>query len=96
MSKQFPQKSIALPADIWEKIRIRAAAKQITQAQFIRDAIDAYFNLADGNGANLQRIAELCEFNQLVLDRIVRRDFADYHQPILNAVSDRLATHHGK
>lgn len=96
MSKQFPQRSIALSAETWEKISDRAAARQITQAQFIRDAMDAYFNLAEGNGANLQRIAELCEFSQLVLDRIVRRDFADLHEPILNAVSDRLVMHHGK
>lgn len=96
MSTSLSKRSVRLSPETWEKIRQRAASKRISQSEFIRDAIDAYFNLAEGNGANLQRIAELCEFNQLVLDRIVRRDFADYHEPILNAVSDRLATHHGK
>ena len=96
MSKQFPQRSIALSRETWEKIRERADAKKISQAQFIREAVEGYFHLAEGSGANLQRIAELCEFNQLVLDRIVRRDFSELHEAILNAVSDRLVTHHGK
>lgn len=96
MSKQFPQRSIALPSETWERIRVRAAARQVSQAQFVREAIDFYFELAEGSGANLQRIAELCEFSQLALDRIVRRDFPELLDPILAAVNDRLIAHHGK
>ena len=96
MTRLSPQRSIALPAETWERIRVRAEARQITQAQFVRAAIDFYFDLAEGSGANLQRVAELCEYSQLALDRIVRRDFPELLDPILAAVNERLVTHHGK
>lgn len=81
---------------MWQQIRVTAEQRQMTQAQFIQNAVEAYFKLLEGSGANLQRIAELAEFNQLVLDRIARTQFPDLIDPILNAVHDRLVQHHGK
>ena len=96
MSKNLSQRSIALPNETWNLIVQRAKQQDISQAQFIRNAVQAYFKMLDGSGANFQRIAELAEFNQLVLDRIARTQFPDLIDPILNAVHDRLVQHHGK
>ena len=96
VSRITPQRSVSLPDETWELIRVYAKQRRQTPGQFIQFTVDAYFNMLGGSGANFKRIAELTEYNQLALDRIMRRDFPDLIDPLLNAVRERLATHHGK
>jgi hypothetical protein len=96
MTRLLPKRSICLAQETWDRIAVQAKAEGISQSEVARNAIQAYFKMLDGSGANFQRIAELAEFNQLVLDRIARTQFPDLIDPILNAVHDRLVQHHGK
>jgi hypothetical protein len=53
-------------------------------------------DVPSGRGANPNRVAELAEFNQLVLDQILRRDFPDLREQVLDAVDKRLGKFHGR
>jgi predicted DNA-binding protein len=86
--------TIRLPPELWEKIRQRASSKGVTQSDFIRGAIDFYFKFCDDSGVNLQRIAELAEYNQLALYLVARRDFPELIDPILNVVNKRMREFH--
>jgi predicted transcriptional regulator len=88
--------SLRIPADVLERLSDFADGSGATKAEHIRAAIVQYLDFHTGKAANLQRLAELAEFNQLVLDQLVRRDFPDLREKLLDAVEDRMEQFHGR
>jgi hypothetical protein len=68
----------------------------VTKSEVIRSAIEQYLDFHAGRGANPNRLAELAEFNQLVLDQILKREFPDLREQVLDAVDKRLGKFHGR
>lgn len=68
----------------------------VTKSEVIRAAIEQYLDFHAGRGANPNRVAELAEFNQLVLDQILKREFPDLREQVLDAVDKRLGKFHGR
>lgn len=96
MKTPLPRATVRLTPETWEQVNRHAALNDMGQAEYIRHVLEGHFEKTEGSGANLRRIAELSEYTQLAVDRIMRRDFPDLIDPLLNAVRERLATHHGK
>lgn len=88
--------SLKFPEDVLERLSDFASGTGVTKAEHIRAAVAQYLDFHSGKAANLQRLAELSEFNQLVLDQLIRRDFPDLRDKILDAVDERMEKFHGK
>ena len=86
--------TLRLPASLAERLDAYAAASGSTKSEVIRAAVDQYLGFHAGRGANPNRVAELCEFNQLVLDLILRRDFPDKREAVMDALNSRLDKYH--
>jgi hypothetical protein len=88
--------SLKFPEDVLERLTEFASGTGVTKAEHIRAAVVQYLDFHSGKAANLQRLAELSEFNQLVLDQLLRRDLPDLRDKILDAVDERMEKFHGK
>ena len=88
--------SLKFPEDLLERLADFAGGTGVTKAEHIRAAVAQYLDFHAGKAANLQRLAELSEFNQLVLDQLIRREFPDLRDKILDAVDERMEKFHGK
>ncbi len=88
--------SLKFPEDVLERLSDFASGTGVTKAEHIRAAVVQYLDFHSGKAANLQRLAELSEFNQLVLDQLLRRDLPGLRDKILDAVDERMEKFHGK
>lgn len=88
------KRSVWLPSDLWDRLGVIAAERRTTRAQIIRIAVEGFLDPAAIDVPNHKRIAELCEFNQLVMDLLVKRDFPDMREEILDVLDQRLGEFH--
>ena len=88
--------SLKFSEGVFQRLTEFAETAGGTKAEHIRAAVSQYLDFHGGKAANMQRVAELCEFSQLVLDQLVRKDFGDLREKILDAVDDRMEKFHGK
>lgn len=88
--------TIKLSEHVTQQIAEVAVRLGVTKSEVIRAAIVHYLEFHAGRGANPNRVAELVEFNQLVIDLILKRDFPDLREKVLDAVDSRLGKFHGR
>lgn len=89
------KRSVYLPLEVWDALGVMASQRGTSRAQVIRAALENFVEFSSPTGPNHKRLAELCEFNQLVLDLIVKRDFSDRREEILDVVDERIGQYHG-
>lgn len=96
MQHRYFRQSVSLPATVHNELTTLADNLGVSRSEIVRLAVDHYLAFHAGRGANPNRVAELAEFNQLVLDQILRRDFPDLREQVLDAVDKRLGKFHGR
>ena len=96
MSYNVVKRTVCLSADTWKQLDAIASQSGSSRSEVVRLAVFHYLDFHAGRGANPNRLAELAEFNQLVLDQILKRDFADLREQVLDAVDKRLGKFHGR
>lgn len=96
MSERLKKHTVYLTDPIWRRLLDIANALGQSPSEFIRHAVEQHLEFHAGRGANPNRVAELAEFNQLVLDQILKRDFPDLREKVLDAVDTRLGKFHGR
>ncbi|WP_371432877.1 hypothetical protein [Novosphingobium sp.] len=96
MSDRLKKHTVYLTDGIWQQLTREAVARGQNPSEFMRAAVEQHLTFHSGRGANPNRVAELAEFNQLVLDQILRRDFPDLREQVLDAVDKRLGKFHGR
>lgn len=89
------KRSVFLPTEVWDRLNVIAAEQRVSRAQVIRTALENFLEHGSPTGPNHKRVAELCEFNQLVLDLLVQRDFPDRREEILDVLDKRIGQFHG-
>lgn len=94
MTSSLLKCSVYLTPEAWDQVSREAASRGIRNAQLIRIAVDQFLNPSSTGRANHTRIAELCEFTQLVMDLVVKRDFPGYRDEILSVLDHRLGEFH--
>ena len=90
------KRTVCLSTETWNELDLLASSGGASCSEIVRLAVDHYLAFHAGRGANPNRVAELAEFNQLVLDQILRRDFPDLREQVLDAVDKRLGKFHGR
>ena len=95
MSTNLFKRSVRLTTGTWAKIRERAAAKQVSESEFIREALDTYFTFIEGKAFDARRLAVICEYTQLVADEWLKQHAPERRDEIIDAVDVRLEKYHG-
>lgn len=68
----------------------------VSRSEVVRLAVIQYLDFRSGRGANPNRVAEVVEFAQLVLDQVLRRDFPEVRDQVIDAVGARMGKYHGR
>lgn len=95
MHSSVIKSSVFLPAEAWDRLGVISAERHTSRAQLVRTAVEYFLERDTAGRPNHKRVAELCEFNQLVLDLLVQRDFADRREEILDVLDQRIGQYHG-
>lgn len=96
MHQQFFRQSVSLPKFVLDDLDSLSSTLGVSRSEVVRLAVIQYLDFYAGRGANPNRVAELAEFNQLVLDQILKREFPDLREQVLDAVDKRLGKFHGR
>ncbi|MCW2339129.1 hypothetical protein M2337_003419 [Sphingobium sp. B2D3A] len=87
--------TVKLTDELSERLAIRSVETGATKSEIIRAAVELFFDLNAGRGANPSRLALVCEYNQLVLDYWLMTTAPEKKDELLEAARERLARHHG-
>lgn len=90
------RQTIALSQASWRLIDEHAKKSGSTKSEIIRAAIDQYFAFKNGAHWNPNRIAEVAEFNQLVLAEWLTKTAPQELDSIVDAVRERMGKYHGE
>ena len=96
MEKAITRITLAMPADVYERIDAIARDRGITRTAVIRDAMTQYLLRSVGPSADQRRMATLAEFTQAAVDILIRQQAPDKREEIILTVDQRMERFHGQ
>lgn len=94
--KFFKQKSVALTPETWSEVAALARQSNSTSSDVVRAAVLSYLKFQKSGFWNPNRVAEVAEFNQLVLAEWLTKTAPEEIDAIADAVRERMSKYHGE
>ena len=96
MKQELTRFTLAMPADVYEKIGVLSRDRGITRTAIIRDALTEYLLRSVGPSSDQRRMATLAEFTQAALDILIRQQAPEKREEIILTVDQRMERFHGQ
>ncbi|MBJ7499672.1 MAG: ribbon-helix-helix protein, CopG family [Sphingopyxis sp.] len=95
MRHTFVQTSLRIEAELPERFDRIAAQEGITRAAAMRMALRAYADAAEQIGSSQRRLAHIAEYMQMAIDVIIREQFPEYRDRLVEETPRRVERYHG-
>lgn len=95
MSRDYHPATIRLNHAQWAAIRALSVTNNMTPAEVLRTAVEAYLASHRQGSLSQRRLARIAEFQHLALDVIVREQYPQLRDRIIAETDKRLVQYHG-
>lgn len=95
MATSYRHYNIRLERAQWDRLSEIAAEQKLSVADVIRSALNVFLSSSDMLTASQRRLARISEFQQLVLDVILREQYPELRDRLVAETDKRLVQYHG-
>lgn len=95
MATSYRHYNIRLERAQWDRLSEIAAEQKLSVADVIRSALNVFLSSSDVLTASQRRLARISEFQQLVLDVILREQYPELRDRLVAETDKRLVQYHG-
>ncbi|MBV2149944.1 ribbon-helix-helix protein, CopG family [Sphingobium sp. AS12] len=95
MRPTFVQTSLRLEPELTGRFDRIAAEEGITRAAAMRLALRTYAEAAEQIGSSQRRLAHIAEYMQMAIDVIIREQYPEYRDRLVEETPRRVERYHG-
>ena len=95
MATSYRHYNVRLERAQWDRLSVIAAEQKLSVADVIRSALHVFLSSSDVLTASQRRLARISEFQQLVLDVILREQYPELRDRLVAETDKRLVQYHG-
>jgi hypothetical protein len=95
LSTDYHPATIRLNHEQWAAVRALAGTNNMTPAEVLRRAVEAYLANHKQGSLSQRRLARIAEYQHLALDVIVREQYPQLRDRIIAETDKRLVQYHG-
>lgn len=95
MATSYRHYNVRLERAQWDRLSEIAAEQKLSVADVIRSALNVFLSSSDVLTASQRRLARISEFQQLVLDVILREQYPELRDRLVAETDKRLVQYHG-
>ena len=95
MATSYRHYNVRLERARWDRLSVIAAEQKLSVADVIRSALNVFLSSSDVLTASQRRLARISEFQQLVLDVILREQYPELRDRLVAETDKRLVQYHG-
>lgn len=95
MATSYRHYNVRLERAQWDRLSAIATEQKLSVADVIRSALNVFLSSSDVLTASQRRLARISEFQQLVLDVILREQYPELRDRLVAETDKRLVQYHG-
>ncbi|MHA3795522.1 hypothetical protein [Sphingomonas sp. YL-JM2C] len=95
MTTSYRHYNVRLERAQWDRLSAIATEQKLSVADVIRSALNVFLSSSDVLTASQRRLARISEFQQLVLDVILREQYPELRDRLVAETDKRLVQYHG-
>lgn len=95
MATSYRHYNVRLERAQWDRLSEIATEQKLSVADVIRSALNVFLSSSDVLTASQRRLARISEFQQLVLDVILREQYPELRDRLVAETDKRLVQYHG-
>ncbi|WP_298672313.1 hypothetical protein [uncultured Sphingomonas sp.] len=95
MATSYRHYNVRLERAQWDRLSVIATEQKLSVADVIRSALNVFLSSSDVLTASQRRLARISEFQQLVLDVILREQYPELRDRLVAETDKRLVQYHG-